>query len=113
MQITRQRIRPATEINTAETCPVCHGSGKITSSVVIDEQIERRLHFYVEKKGHRSFRLKTSQILGAYLTRGTLFSPSFVSKWKKKYKIKIEVEESTDCSVLQNEWYTEQGEKLD
>ena len=113
MQITRQRIRPATEINTAETCPVCHGSGKITSSVVIDEQIERRLNFYVEKKGYRSLRLKTSQILGAYLTRGTLFSPSFISKWKKKYKIKIEVDESTDFTVLQNEWYTEKGEKLD
>ncbi|MBO5193642.1 MAG: Rne/Rng family ribonuclease, partial [Bacteroidales bacterium] len=43
MQITRQRVRPATEINTAEVCPVCHGTGKISSSVVIDEAIERRL----------------------------------------------------------------------
>ena len=33
MQITRQRVRPAIEINTTEVCPVCHGTGKITSSV--------------------------------------------------------------------------------
>ena len=31
MQITRQRVRPATEINTTEVCPVCHGTGKISS----------------------------------------------------------------------------------
>ena len=29
MQITRQRIRPVTEIDTQEQCPLCHGTGKI------------------------------------------------------------------------------------
>ncbi len=29
MQITRQRIRPVTEINTTEVCPVCHGTGRL------------------------------------------------------------------------------------
>ena len=111
MQITRQRIRPVTEINTAETCPVCHGTGKITSSVVIDEEIERKLSFYVIEKGIRSFTLKTSPILGAYLRRG--FFNSFVAKWKKKYRCKLEVVETTDFSVLQNELYNEKGEKLD
>jgi len=32
MQITRQRVRPATEINTSESCPTCNGTGKISSS---------------------------------------------------------------------------------
>ena len=111
MQITRQRIRPVTEINTAETCPVCHGTGKITSSVVIDEEIERKISFYVTEKGIRSFILKTSPILGAYLKRG--FFNSFVSKWKKKYRCKLEIVETTDFSVLQNELYNEKEEKLD
>ena len=70
MQITRQRVRPATEINTTEVCPVCHGTGKITSSVVIDEAIERRLAYYVAEKNIRSFILKVSPILGAYLSKG-------------------------------------------
>ena len=34
MQLTRQRIRPVTEINTTEKCPLCHGTGHITSTVV-------------------------------------------------------------------------------
>ena len=111
MQITRQRIRPATEIDTTETCPVCHGTGKISSSVVIDEEIERKLAFYVNEKGHKSLTLKTSPILGAYLKRGVF--NSYVSRWKKKYKCKLEVVETTDFSVLQNELFTEKGEKLD
>ncbi len=111
MQITRQRMRPVTEINTSEQCPMCHGTGKIHSSAVIDEEIERKLSFYVIEKGVRSFTLKTSPILGAYLKRG-LFS-SFIQKWKKRYKAKIELVEVTDFAVLQHEMYNEKGEKLE
>ena len=111
MQITRQRVRPVTEINTTEQCPMCHGTGKIASSLLIDEQIERRLAFYVTEKGLKSLTLKVSPILGAYLTRG-LFS-SFLGKWKKKYKCKINLVEVTDFSVLQNEFYDVKGDLLD
>ncbi|MGM9785676.1 MAG: Rne/Rng family ribonuclease [Candidatus Cryptobacteroides sp.] len=111
MQITRQRVRPATEINTTEVCPVCNGTGKISSSVVIDEAIERRLSYYVKEKNIKDLVLKVSPILGSYLTRG-LFS-SIVGKWKKKYKCRIELVEITDFTVLQNEFYNQKGDKLD
>ncbi len=113
MQITRQRIRPVTEINTAEVCPACHGTGKIASSVVVDEQIERNISYYVEH-GKASLTLKTSPILGAYLKRGggMLADKSFIGKWRKKYKCKINLVEVTDFSVLQNEIYDENGDKL-
>ena len=113
MQITRQRIRPVTEINTAEVCPVCHGTGKISSSVVIDEQIERNIAYQVEH-GKNVLTLKVSPILGAYLKRGQamLSDKSFLGKWKKKYKCRINIEEVTDFSVLQNELFDEKGERL-
>ena len=111
MQITRQRVRPATEINTQEVCPVCNGTGKIQSSVVIDEAIERRLSFYVTEKKMSRFILKVSPILGAYLTRG-VFS-SILKRWQKKYGCKIQLQEVTDFTVLQNEFYDEKGGKLD
>ena len=90
---------------------MCHGTGKIHSSVVIDEEIERKIAFYVIEKGVRSIRLKTSPILGAYLKRG-IFN-SFVARWRKRYKAKIELEEVTEFSVLQHEMYNEKGEKLE
>ncbi len=108
MQLTRQRIRPVTEIDTAEKCPLCHGTGKITSTAVIDEQIERVLADFVEKGG-KTFTLKVSPILGAYLSRG--FN-SFVRKWKRKYKCKLEIVEDNDFSILQYEFYDEKGKAL-
>lgn len=111
MQITRQRVRPVTEINTSEECPACHGTGKIASSIVIDEQIERRLSYYVSEKQIKSFTLKVNPILGAYLSRG-IFT-SYLSRWKKKYKCKINLVEVSDFTVLQNEFYDEKGDKLD
>ena len=110
MQITRQRIRPVTEINTTEKCPLCHGTGKIASTVVIDEQIERKLADLVNDRHQTDLTLKVSPILGAYLTRG--FN-SFVRKWKRKYKCKLEVVEVTDFSILQNEFLNSKGEVLE
>ncbi len=109
MQLTRQRIRPVTEIETAEKCPLCHGTGKIASTVVIDEEIERRLSDYVDK-GQKTFTLKVSPILGAYLSRG--FN-SFVRKWKRKYKCKLTLVEVTEHGILQYELYDKEGKALD
>ena len=110
MQITRQRIRPVTEINTTEVCPVCHGTGKIAPSLVIDEDIERKISYYATENDVKSFILKTGPILGAYISRG--FN-SFLRKWRRKYKCKIKHEEVQDFSVLQYEFYNENGDKLD
>ena len=111
MQITRQRIRPVTEIDTTEVCPVCHGTGKISSSLLIDEQIERKIADLAAAKGHKDITLKVSPMLGAYLTRG--YFDSYLKKWKRKYKIRIGLEEDTKFSVLQNEIYNAKGERLD
>ena len=109
MQITRQRIRPVTEINTTEKCPLCHGTGKIASTQIIDEEIERKLADQVEN-GKKVFEIRVSPILGAYLSRG-LFS--FVSKWKRKLKCKVKLTEVSDYSILQYEILDENGKVLD
>ena len=110
MQITRQRVRPATEIETAETCPACGGTGKITSSILIDENIERQLAFYVKEKGVRSFHLTVNPLVEAYLTKG-MFS-SIVRRWKKKYGVAIVVSASENMAILDFEWAKKDGEKL-
>ncbi|MBQ9475365.1 MAG: Rne/Rng family ribonuclease [Bacteroidales bacterium] len=104
MQITRQRIRPVTEINTTEQCPLCHGTGKIASSIIIDEQIERQLSYFVEEKHLTDFTLKVGPILGAYLSRGMW--NSFIRKWQRKYKCKLRLEECSDHSILQFDFYS-------
>ena len=43
MQITRQRVRPAMDVNVEETCPTCNGTGKIKSSLLFTDQLERKI----------------------------------------------------------------------
>ena len=111
MQITRQRVRPATEINTTETCPTCNGTGKIASSILIDETIERQLAFFVKEKGINNFTLKVNPLVEAYLTKGS-FS-SIRRKWQKKYKATIKIEAVSDLAILQIEWLDKKGDKIE
>lgn len=110
MQITRQRVRPATEINTSENCPSCNGTGKIASSLLIDETIERKLAYYVKEKKIKSFILKVNPILAAYLSKG-FFSVKY--KWAKNYKCSIKIESHTENALLEVKWFTNNGEKLE
>ena len=51
MQITRQRVRPAMDVNVEETCPTCNGTGKIKSSILFTDQLERKIDRLVNKIG--------------------------------------------------------------
>jgi len=110
MQITRQRVRPATEINTTEVCPSCNGTGKVSSTLIVDETIERELAFYVKEKGLKHIVLKVSPILKAYLTKGII---SFSLKWRLKYKCRIDIVSSTSNSLLEVIWLDKNGERID
>lgn len=113
MQITRQRVRPATEISTEEVCPVCHGTGKITASILIDEKIEREIAYYVGENGLRRFTLRLNPVLSAYLQRGSILKPSIIRKWEKKYGCKVSVLEQSNYSILQYEVGDSAGVKLE
>ncbi|MEG0518923.1 MAG: Rne/Rng family ribonuclease [Bacteroidales bacterium] len=111
MQITRQRVRPATEIKVNEQCPMCHGTGEIASSILVDETIERQLAYYVKERNIKSFILRVNPILDAYLNKG-LFT-SIRKKWCKKYSCKIETKADTDYTLLQADWFRSNGDRID
>jgi ribonuclease G len=110
MQITRQRVRPATEINTSETCPTCNGTGKVGSSILIADNIERQLAYYVKDKGYKSLSLKVNPIIYSHLTRG-LFSLRL--KWMYKFKCSLKVISSSENSLLEYIWLNNKGERIE
>ncbi|MBQ4390541.1 MAG: Rne/Rng family ribonuclease [Paludibacteraceae bacterium] len=89
MQITRQRVRPAVEVDVLEVCPTCLGKGKIQASVCfhehIEEEIQRKLEEYQGRKAR--LRLHLHPYIYAYVTRG--WFNSIAAKWKRKYGIKV------------------------
>lgn len=90
MQITRQRVRPETSVDTTETCPVCLGTGKSEAPILIVDHIEDQLKYFSEELGIRKFTLRVHPFIGAYLTKGCFWS-SVKNKWQMRYKIAIKV----------------------
>ncbi|MEN8249387.1 MAG: Rne/Rng family ribonuclease [Bacteroidota bacterium] len=82
MQITRQRVRPEVNITTAETCPTCNGTGQITASIQVSEDIERNMQHLLVDQNEKNISLALHPYLYSYFTRG-MYSIRF--KWYMKY----------------------------
>ena len=50
MQITRQRVRPEAIEHLEEVCPMCGGTGKVTSTVSIERELENMISYYAGAK---------------------------------------------------------------
>ena len=109
MQITRQRIRPVTTIDTLERCPVCHGTGKIKPAILIEENIENTIDFLFQKQVERNITIELHPILYAYFTKG------FISKqirWFMKYKKWIRLRQNSDGHLLQYKFFNKDMEEI-
>jgi ribonuclease G len=86
MQITRQRVRPAVEMQVEETCPTCMGKGKIQASILFTDQIAEQCEQEYQHHG-KGLQLHLHPYIYSYVTRG--FWRSLSSQWRRKYGIKV------------------------
>jgi len=109
MQITRQRMKPEMNINTQEVCPTCNGTGKIASTLILEDEIEKNLNYLITHK-HRNLTLIVHPIVYAYLTKGWMWSRA--SKWKRKFNEKITVRPDTSYHLTEFRFFDENGEEI-
>ena len=110
MQITRQRVRPAMDVNVEETCPTCFGRGKIKSSILFTDQLESKIDQLVNKIGIKKFRLHVHPYVAAYINQGFI---SLKRKWQMKYGIGVTIVPSQKLAFLQYEFYDRKGNFID
>ena len=110
MQITRQRVRPAMDVNVEETCPHCNGTGKIKSSILFTDQLERKIDRLVNKIGIAKFYLHVHPYVAAYINQGFI---SLRRKWQFKYGFGVHIIPSQKLAFLQYEFYDANGEFID
>ena len=110
MQITRQRVRPAMDVNVDETCPTCFGRGKIKSSILFTDQLESKIDQLVNKIGIKKFRLHVHPYVAAYINQGFI---SLKRKWQMKYGIGVTIVPSQKLAFLQYEFYDRKGNFID
>lgn len=110
MQITRQRMRPEVNINTQEICPSCNGTGKISSTLVLEDEIEKNLQYLITHK-HKNLKIVVHPIMHAYLTKG-FFWNSKLAKWNKKFGQKIHLVKDTNYHLTEYRFFDNNDEEI-
>ena len=110
MQITRQRMKPEMNINTQEVCPSCSGTGKISSALLLEDEIEKNLSYLFTHK-HNNLRIIVHPIMYAYLTKGWPWSTR-LAKWRKKYRQKIKLQEDTNYHLTEFRFFNQHEEEI-
>ena len=109
MQITRQRVRPAIEVDVQEKCPFCDGTGTIKSSLVVVDEIESNLRYLCSSQNEKQLTIIVHPYVYAYLTKGLL---SIRLKWMYKYRVHLKVRSSESYGLLSYKFLNASGDEI-
>lgn len=98
MQITRQRVRPALDITTEETCPSCFGKGEIQPSLLFTDKLEEKLEYLTEHLDVKKFILYLHPYVEAYVKKGMF---SLYGKWRRRFGRGVKVVADESLAYLQ------------
>lgn len=107
MQITRQRVRPAVEVDVMEVCPTCMGKGKIQPSILFTDQVEEEIGHYYERYG-KGLRLHLHPYVYSYVFRG--WFNSLKCQWRRRYGVRVV--ENQSLGMLEMRFCDAQGNIL-
>jgi ribonuclease G len=109
MQITRQRVRPEVNIATKEQCPSCAGTGQITASILVADQIEETLLYFFNKQNEKKLTLIVHPYLSAYFTEGVI---SKRMKWFMNHFKWVNVIADSSLALNEYNFLNENGEVI-
>lgn len=102
IQITRQRVRPAVKIDTSEVCPTCNGTGKVNSTVLVTDEIERDLEFILQSRPKTKLRLEVHPFIEAYLKKGL---PNTQMDWYLKHGKWVRIKANNELPLMEYKYY--------
>lgn len=110
MQITRQRVRPAMDIDTNENCPTCFGTGTTKPSILFTDSLEGKIDCLVNKHHMKKFTLHLHPYTAAYVNNGFF---SLKRKWNRKYTHSLKVIPDQSLAFLEYKFYDKDKNELD
>ena len=110
VEITRQRVRPVTNIETTEVCPTCNGSGKIQASLMYADEIENELSYLLLDKKETGVSLHVHPYLEGYFKKG-INSRRF--KWWKKYRKWIPVIADSNMHLMEHKFFDKKDQQIE
>lgn len=109
VEITRQRVRPVTNIETKEVCPTCEGTGKIQASLMFADEIENELAYLIKDRKEKSISLHVHPYLEGYFKKG-INSRRF--QWYMKHKKWIKVVADSNMNVMEHKFFNADNEPI-
>ncbi|MBL7964425.1 MAG: Rne/Rng family ribonuclease [Flavobacteriales bacterium] len=98
IEMTRQRVRPETEIDTSESCPTCGGSGEVKAPILVIDEIENALNYLLTEKDLSGLTLQVHPFVHAFLTKGL---PNQQHKWWWRWRKWVKVQPSSTHQYLE------------
>lgn len=98
MQITRQRVRPALDITTTETCPSCYGKGEVQPSLLFTDKLKEKLDYLVNTLKVGKFTLYIHPFVDAYIKKGVF---SLYGKWRRQFGRNFKIVPDENLAYLQ------------
>jgi ribonuclease G len=109
IQITRQRVRPQTEIAVVETCPTCGGTGEIKPSIIIVDEIQKNIEYLIEDQNEKHFSIILHPYIYSYFRR---YPFKYKWAWLFKYGRQINLYESESLGLLEYRFLNKDGEEI-
>lgn len=109
MEITRQRVRQATIIETTEQCPTCRGTGKVKPPILIEDELNNTLEFLFDKQRESKISIMVHPFVYAYLKHGF---PSILMKWRWKYKKQIKLVANQAYHLYENHFFNAKMDEI-
>lgn len=111
MQITRQRVRPALDITTTETCPSCFGKGEVQPSLLFTDTLYEKLDYVVNSMALKGFVMYVHPFVDAYIKKGLIFS--MYRKWRSQLGRCFKIVPDQSLAYLQYRVVDSEGNELD
>ena len=98
MQITRQRVRPALDIATAEACPSCGGKGEVQPSLLFTDMLKDKIDYLIHSLQITNFTMYVHPFVDAYLKKGII---SEYRRWRIEFGRKFRIMPDQSLAYLQ------------
>lgn len=109
MQITRQRVRPAMDLQVEEVCPTCFGKGTIKPSILFTDTLENKIDYIVNNLGQKKVKLYVNPYVDAYINKGLW---SLYRQWQMKYGFGLKIYPSQELAFLQYKFFDTKGQEI-
>lgn len=110
MQITRQRVRPALDITTSETCPSCFGKGEVQASILFTDKLEEKLDYLVNNLKIKKFKMYVHPFVEAYVKKGFF---SLYGRWRRSFGRGFKLIADQSLTYLEYKVVGEDGKEID